>query len=235
MWEAVNTGKSAAVVTRSYGVYRKQTLDAELEVDTLRWLGDHGMPVPEVLDSGTDWLITRALPGVPGIASLTPDRRHLAIDALGDLTISLHGLPVTDCPYDRRINTVVAEAIERARSGVVDLDDLDRARAGWTVQQLIEALSAATPEAAAREDAVVTHGDLTLANIIIDPDTARVMGMVDTARLGQADRCADLALMARSLRDHASPAAADRYLRRCGWDPDDDHPLGFYRLLDEFF
>jgi aminoglycoside phosphotransferase len=235
MWEVVSTGKSAAIVSRSKGVYRKQTPEAELEASTLKWLGDHGMPVPDVLDVGADWLITAELRGTPGIANLPPERRHRAIDALAEMTTALHDLAISDCPWDRSVDTVVREAVERAHHGLIDLDDLDTSRSGWTAQQLIEALLAEAPRASARETAVVTHGDLTLANVIIDPDTAHVVGMIDTARLGKADRCADLGLMARSLRDHESLNAADRYLRRSGWDPEDDGPLAFYRLMDEFF
>jgi kanamycin kinase len=91
-----------------------------------------------------------------------------------------------------------------------------------------------------REVVTVTHGDWCLPNVVLDPDTITVTGVLDTARAGRADRYVDLALMHRSLgQETLNPQygrrLADRYLRRCGHDPVDDDKLEFYRLLDEFF
>ncbi len=84
---------------------------------------------------------------------------------------------------------------------------------------------------------MVCHGDLCVPNVILDPDTCRVSGLLDTGRLGVADRWLDLAIATRSLaggpNPQYGPAAADRYLARYGIDPDPGR-IAFYRLLDEF-
>lgn len=88
-----------------------------------------------------------------------------------------------------------------------------------------------------QEDLVVCHGDLSLPNVLMDPDSFAVTGVIDTGRLGMADRWADLAIATRSL---ASPNpqfgdwAVQRYLTAYGVSPD-IQKRDFYRLLDEFF
>jgi kanamycin kinase/aminoglycoside 3'-phosphotransferase-2 len=85
-----------------------------------------------------------------------------------------------------------------------------------------------------------THGNWCLPNVVLDPETARVTGLLDTGRVGRADRYPDLALMSRSLRSgELNPQygneLADHYLTRCGHDAADEDKLGFYALVDEFF
>src|SRR3954449_2313667 len=82
-----------------------------------------------------------------------------------------------------------------------DLDDLDEERRGWTRDRLVAELLATRP---ADEDLVVCHGDLTLDNVLFDPDTCRVTGVLDAGRLGVADRWVDLAIATRSLGSAAS-------------------------------
>ena len=59
----------------------------------------------------------------------------------------------------------------------------------------------------------------------------RVTGLVDTGRVGRADRCTDSALMNRSLRSgelnrQYGNELADHYLTRCGHDAADEDKLG---------
>ena len=91
-----------------------------------------------------------------------------------------------------------------------------------------------------REVFAVTHGDWCLPNVVLDPETVTVTGLLYTGRAGRADRYTDLALINRSLRsDGLNPQygneLADRYLDRCGHHSADDDKLGFYCLVDEFF
>jgi len=76
-----------------------------------------------------------------------------------------------------------------------------------------------------------THGDWYLPTVVLDPETVRVTGLVDTGRVGRADRCTDLALMNRSLRSgelnrQYGNELADHYLTRCGHDAVDEDKLG---------
>ena len=50
-----------------------------------------------------------------------------------------------------------------------------------------------------REVLAVTHGDWCLPNVVVDPEKLTVTGLLDTGRMGRADRYTDLALMNRSL------------------------------------
>jgi kanamycin kinase len=119
----------------------------------------------------------------------------------------------------------------------IDLLDLDDERAGWTSSQLWDAVVAARPST---EDVVVCHGDLCPPNIVIDPKDLSVAGLIDIARLGTADRYADLALATRSisseiLNPQYGPEYAERFLTRYGEETLDHARVDFYRLLDEFF
>jgi aminoglycoside phosphotransferase len=87
---------------------------------------------------------------------------------------------------------------------------------------------------------IAQEGDWCLPNVLLDPETVRVAALLDTGRVGRADRCTDLAQMNRSLRSgELNPQygneLADDYLNRCGHDAADDDKLGFYALVDEFF
>ncbi len=145
----------------------------------------------------------------------------------------------TRCPWPSARTTAVT--IPRARRaaalGLVDVENLEEQRSGWSLERLLGELDATRP---AREELVVCHGDLCLPNVLLDPDTLAVTGIVDVGRLGRADRYADLALATRSLSDTVlnpqyGPAYAARFLDRYGEAPIDGDRMDFYRLLDEFF
>jgi kanamycin kinase len=217
--EEVTGGRSGVRVTRRDGVYRKESADPRVDLvgegERLRWLRRFGIPAAEVLECRPGLLVTAAVPG-----RLADDPARVA-DALADLTHQLHAVPVTACPFDRRLAVTVPEVL----AADPDLDDLDEERRGWTRDRLVAELLATLP---ADEDLVVCHGDLTLDNVLFDPDTGRVTGLIDAGRLGVADRWVDLAIATRSLG-----SAASRFLERYGV-PVDPAKLAFYRLLDEF-
>lgn len=238
-WTAITTGKSGSSVWRLDGpslLYVKHGRDVADEVERLHWLAQHDIPVPKVVDVGTDWLVTTALSGRPAHEPWPAADRNRVVDAVADLTKQLHALPVDACPFDHTLAVAVPAAFANAREGRVDLDDLDDDRAGWSAAELIAALAAAEPP---EEDLVVGHGDLCLPNVLINPHTLRATGFVDVGRAGRADRYNDLAIITRSLgadgrNAQFGPDAADRFLIRYGAPRDDDR-FAFYRLLDEFF
>ncbi|MEV4637715.1 APH(3') family aminoglycoside O-phosphotransferase [Actinoplanes sp. NPDC049548] len=235
MWETVTTGLSGAVVTRRAGVYRKTSDDAGhdlvAEGERLTWLRAAGIPAAEVLACRPGLLETAEVPGRPASDPWPAADRPRVVDALAELTCRLHALPVAECPFDRRLAVTVPEAL----AADVALDMLDDERAGWSREQLVERLLATRPP---DEDLVVCHGDLCLPNVLLDPVTFEVTGVIDTGRLGVADRWVDLALTTRSLEDDINPqfgtGDADRFLARYGISPD-PAKRDFYRLLDEFF
>lgn len=163
--------------------------------------------------------------------------RAAVVDALADLAGALHAAPVGRCPFDRSLAVALLAARRAAATGLVDLARLDAQRRGWTVDRLLSELDAASPAAEAAEEPVVCHGDLCLPNVLLDPDTLVVTGMIDVGRLGVADRHADLASV--TLNPQYGPSHADRFLARYGahygGPPADPDQIAFYRLLDEFF
>lgn len=231
MWERVTIGQSGAAVSRRDGVYRKTSDVDDLvgEGERLVWLRANGIPAAEVLECEPGLLVTAEVPG-RSAAELWP-RVDRIVDSLADLTRALHALPVAECPFDRSLAVTVPEAL----AANPDLDDLDDDRAGWTRDRLVAELLATRP---ADEDLVVCHGDLSAPNVLFDPETGDVTGVVDVGRLGVADRWLDLAIATRSLTDNRNaqfgPAAEVRYLSRYGIAPNPEK-TAFYRLLDEFF
>jgi kanamycin kinase len=212
------------------------------EADRFVWLETQGIPTAEVVEAGTDgdrsWLVTVAVPGRPASGPWPEADLDAVVDAIADVTRRLHALRIDDCPFDRSLRHSIADARRAAARHEVDLDDLDDERVGVTAVQLLAQLEATRP---LTEDLVVCHGDLCLPNVIVDPHTQDVTGLIDVGRLGVADRYADLALMERSLgrdsrNDQFGPVRADRFLAAAdGERQPDQSKLAFYRLLDEFF
>lgn len=201
------------------------------EAERLNWLGAHGIPVPEVLDADRTFLLTREVDGRTAADAWSTESRPRVVDALARLTQNLHALPLEDCPFDRRLEVSIPEAMEAQ----VDLSDLDPERRGWSREQLVAKLLADRPE---QEDPVVCHGDLCLPNVLVDPDSFAVTGVIDAGRLGIADRWTDLAIATRSLSSPQNPQfgdwAAQQYLTAYGARLE-IQKRDYYRLLDEFF
>jgi aminoglycoside phosphotransferase len=253
-WVPVTLGLSGARVWRVDGdptYFVKTTEHAQVgdvgeslaaEAVRLEWLAAQGVRVPEIVDTGADeqfgWLVTTALSGRTASDPWPEAQREAVVDALADIAVSLHALPVDGCPFDRRLPVTVREALQAAESGRVDLDDLDTERAGWSAARLVDALVRTRPR---DEDPVVCHGDFCLPNVLLDPDTLALAGLVDVGRAGVADRHADIALITRSIahemNDQFPPTYADRLIDRYAAVTGvtiDPERIAFYRLLDEF-
>ncbi|WSY16174.1 aminoglycoside 3'-phosphotransferase [Embleya sp. NBC_00896] len=251
-WESVTDGESGADVYRLEGrdsLYLKVArtgphtdsgLDLAAEVARGEWAAKQGIPVAEILDHAVDatggWLLTRAVPGRSAADPWPVDQRAAVVDAVADAARALHELPLDTCPFDRSLAVTIPIARHAVAADLVDLADLDKHRLGRTAEDLLDELIATTPTT---EDLVVGHGDYTLPNVLLDPETRRVIALIDLGRLGRVDRHADPALVTRQLLDpedeQYGPAYADRFLAR--YDPAGDldpDRIEFYRLLDEF-
>ena len=229
-WEPETIGQSNARVWRGRGVHRKEgDPDAiAAEAERLAWLAGTGIPCPEIVEHTPGRLVTSTVPGRSAAEDWPADRLPRLVDGLTEVLRALQALAVAGCPFDRRLAISVAAAEANAAAGLVDLDDLDDERRGWTVDRLLAELRATRP---ATEEPVVSHGDLSLPNVLFDDD-GRVTGLVDLGLLGVADRHCDLALAGRSLLFNWGAGWAERLYARF---PDvDSERLAFYRLLDEF-
>lgn len=202
------------------------------EAARLRWLGSVGVQCPEVLnfiqESGQDWLLMSAVPGLD-LASSSQIEPGRLIDIAADALRALHQLDIRTCPFDHRLEQRLIVARARMEAGLIDQTDFDEERLGREPAELFEEMLAVRPQ---HEDLVVTHGDACLPNLLAHE--GRFSGFIDCGRLGVADRHQDLALVTWSIHHNFGEAWVTPFLRRYGIEADQKQ-LDFYRLLDEFF
>ncbi|WP_406053590.1 APH(3') family aminoglycoside O-phosphotransferase [Kribbella sp. NBC_00889] len=222
------TGLSGAEVRRVGNHFVKRDPAVGAEAERLEWLARQGIEVPRIVDHRQGVLTTSVVPGVPASFDWSGEQWPAVVATFVELARALHSLPIEDCPFRRDLDTTIAEARSRVAAGLVDLDNLEDAYAGWTGEQLLAQLERTRP---ASEDLVVCHGDLTLDNVLVDPRTGGLTGVIDVGRLGVADRWLDLAILQRELT--AEPFAA--LLAGYGLTGPDQDKLAFFILLDEFF
>ncbi|SOB80104.1 aminoglycoside 3'-phosphotransferase-1 [Sphingomonas guangdongensis] len=244
-WARDRVGESGAAVYRLHGragapeLYLKHGAgptadDVVDEAVRLRWLAAH-LPAPAVVRFATSadeaWLLTTALPGRTAYQLLETGGGEAAavVDALADLLVRLHAVPVHACTFisDHARRLLLARA--RINAGLVDEDDFDEEREGWSAEQVWDALDELLPLV---PDLVVTHGDYSLDNILLQDEA--VTGCIDVGRLGIADRYQDLAVMWNCLGEFGSDLQ-QRFLARYGIDRLNERKLRFHLLLDELF
>lgn len=250
-WIPVTTGESGAAVFRSadgarYAKHVPATDPAgaaalAAERDRVAWLAGQGVKGPRVLDWHSDGtgarLVTAAVPGVPADRLPADDLRACWI-RIAEAVRALHALPATRCPYRRDLDDVMGVARDVVARGAVHPEFLPEEQQHTPAAELLARLE---PQVSRRrkqaaDDTVVCHGDLTLPNIVLDPDTLDVSGFVDLGRLGLADRHTDLALLLANSREtwptEAEARARDaEFAEHYGVAPDPGR-LRFYLHLD---
>jgi aminoglycoside 3'-phosphotransferase I len=243
-WARDRVGESGAAIYRLHGRARAPDLylkhgtgliadDVVDEAVRLRWLAPH-LPAPPTIrhDVVPDqaWLLTTALPGRTAYQWLDAgDNAAAIVDVLADFIRQLHAVPVAACPFASDHFRRLACARARIDAGLVDEEDFDDERRGWSAEQVWAALQELLPLA---PDPVVTHGDYSLDNILLE--RGRVTGCIDVGRLGVADRYQDIAVMWNCLGEFGADLQ-QRFLRRYGIDRPDERRLRFHLLLDELF
>ncbi|WP_216215535.1 APH(3') family aminoglycoside O-phosphotransferase [Amycolatopsis aidingensis] len=252
-WEHVATRSYGTTIhrvrgDRTYYVKTSPIVDTadlrfhpENEAARLRWLARMGFPVPEVVEVGgtaeRSWLVTTAVTGMPAAGPWSPAERARVVGAVAELAAALHALPERACPFDRTLAVTLPRCRAAVRLGTVDLDDIEEHRRGWSAERLLAELDA-TP-VPPEDDIVVCHGDLCLDNVLLDPETLTVTGVLDTGRLGRADRWLDLSVAMRDIGEERQewgfgPAHATLFRARYGLSGMDYAKRDYYRLLDEF-
>lgn len=202
------------------------------EIEKLRWLAAQDIPAPAVVATADEgafhYLLMSALPGEDLSAALLPPDTKVEIAATA--LRRLHAVPVSACPFDTAIATVIERAAARLEAGLVDEADFDAENRGRSGADLLVTLKAKRPRQA---DLVVAHGDATLANLIADgPHFA---GFVDCGRLGVADRYQDLAIAARDIAGELGERYLPPFFKAYGIAAIDLARLSYYRIVDEFF
>ncbi|MBY9062104.1 APH(3')-I family aminoglycoside O-phosphotransferase [Sphingomonas yunnanensis] len=204
------------------------------EMTRLVWLAPR-VAVPALThftrDTDAAWLVTRALDGETAYQLLEtePEQRVAVVDALANFLRRLHALPPADCPFTADHRHRLRRARARIDAGLVEGDEFDDARRGWSAEQVWAALTALTPFTA---ESVVTHGDYSLDNLLLRDGS--VLGCIDVGRAGIADRYQDIAILWNCLGEFGG-ALQERFLDRYGARPLDRRRLDFHLMLDELF
>ncbi|MEV0341669.1 phosphotransferase [Nocardia sp. NPDC050713] len=215
-----------ALVNGAYWVKRGPRATAEH--DRLDWLRVRGIRVPEVAAFAEDVLVL-ADAGAPSLAARESDGRTASPSIgtiMGELLRRLHALPIAECPFDGRLDTVLAQARRHVLEGLVDPDDFDDDNSDLAPEQVLDRLLAERPRT---EDLVVAHGDFTPPNVLENGI------LLDVGGLGVADRYRDLALAERDLREDFGDDEVRAFFAAYGLDAPDRARLDYYRLLDELF
>lgn len=203
------------------------------EIDVMRWLGERAK-TPTILWAGACkagyGLVSEVAAGTP-VSHVGEDQARAALIAtIGALT-ALHALPYADCPFDRTLTARFPMVQANVEAGLVDEEDFDDERAGWTAAQALAHAHATAPTS---EDLVLTHGDASLPNFIWSPGHA--VTLLDLGRFGVADRYQDLAIFLRSAkRNHPHVDARALLRKHYPLAEVDERACEFYRLMDEFF
>jgi aminoglycoside 3'-phosphotransferase-1 len=141
----------------------------------------------------------------------------------------IHAIPTSECPFTSGHAYRLARARARIDAHLVDEDDFDDEREGWTVEQVWDAMQALLP---LTPDSVVTHGDFSLDNLLLLD--GEVLGCIDVGRVGIADRYQDLAIAWNCLAEFGV-SLQERFLERYGVLKPDRDKLHFHLMLDELF
>jgi streptomycin 3"-kinase len=247
-WQQVLGGESGALVLvdRAHGRYAKIVSSARLaelvdERDRTDWLSHTDIPCAAVLDwresSAGACLVTQAVDGVPA-SELDAAALRRAWPSMVQMLRDLHSIATDQCPFDRGLGHMLSLAEPTVAEGRVVVEFLPAALQHTPPGQILEQIKAEVPIRLAQERAglVVCHGDLCLPNVLLDPVTGKVQGLIDLARLGKADPYGDIALLIATARHHWSDQAIvaraeEEFGRIYGAELDPDR-LDFYLRLD---
>jgi aminoglycoside 3'-phosphotransferase-1 len=208
--------------------------DITAEMVRLQWLTER-VPVPEVRHfvcfSDRAFLLTTAVVGMTAYDCLLldADRRPETVAALGRFLRMFHSLPVGECPFNSNHELRLVDARKNLESGQVDESDFDSDHNGWSGEQVWAQMLAILPM---NFDRVVTHGDFSLGNILIE--NGSVAGCVDVGRAGAADPYQDLAILWHNLGEFGGNLQMHLF-RAYGIAEPDLPKIQFHLCLDEFF
>ena len=242
-WARDTVGESGSAVYRLYGKagapdlflkYGKDAIadDISDEMARLLWLGRH-IPVPAltqfVRTRDQAWLLMTALRGKTAhqVLASSPNACNAIVDALAAFLRRLHAIPVSECPFRGDHVLRLHHARMRIDAGLVDVDGFDAGREGWTAEQVWLEIERVLP---LTFDSVVTHGDFSLDNILVNE--GEIVGCIDVGRVGIADPYRDLAVIWNSIGD-VNPLLQERLFLQYGIHDPDQRRLKFHLMLDE--
>jgi aminoglycoside phosphotransferase (APT) family kinase protein len=198
------------------------------------------LPVPEVLevrraDEATGLpalLVTSFLPGERGdllLARLGAGGRERVGARLGDLVADLGGMPMlSPGPFADGRLTIGAFTADDGRpiDGLPAWVELHERLLGWWTSDELDGLREVAVEGQALLDTVtrhcLVHSDLNLKNVLLDPGSLDVTGLVDWEHAHAGHPFTDLGNLLRLERDATfADAVLAAYVARRGGRPDD--------------
>ncbi|MDT9001442.1 APH(3') family aminoglycoside O-phosphotransferase [Paucibacter sp. APW11] len=223
------------------------------EAARMGWLRRHAAPLRPVLPalqhfeqtSATQaWLLSTAMPGRTAYQwledELSAEQQRTLVQSIAQQLRVLHQLPALACPFNAGADLRLALAGQRLAAGLVDAEDFDEAREGWTPEDVWQRLQALRPTLLspegcehADEGLVLTHGDYSLDNLLLD-EQGHITGLIDLGRLGLADRYQDLAILWNCLAEFG-PGLQELMWASYGIASPDSARLEFHLCLDEMF
>ena len=203
------------------------------EVQILDWLLGK-LPVPEVIEfvqgSENEYLLLSEVPGINCVEAMELLDHRRIVQLLAEGLHMIHSLEISDCPFDEGILQKLSNAEQNIRHDLIDEDDFDEERRGWTSRQVLDLLRKEPPP---ESDLVFNHGDYCLPNILIQDD--RISGFIDLGRAGVSDRYNDLAIASRSIAYNLGATFESQFFQVFGIDQVDAEKIAYYRLMDELF
>jgi kanamycin kinase len=214
----------------SPAIYAGTTYSVLREASVLQWLSGK-LNVPEVIltaqDEEREYMITRAVPGVP-LAELIGTKRPV-LELFHEALRQMQSVSIANCPFDSAAAVRLKELAFLLSQGLIDEDYDFNAWPGInTPQDLLAHLHATAPQ----EDLVFSHGDLGDSNIFVTGNDE--LHFIDLGRGGKADRWLDIAFIHRNLREEISARSAADFLRQLN-QADQSAKRVFFEQLDELF
>lgn len=187
-------------------------------------------PVPKVLDFGEDdegsWLVTDGIDAENAVSERWIKDPTVAVAAIGEGLRAMHdALPMKDCPFSWSIEDRVLRAKERIARGETHPTKWHEDFRNLSLEKVSDELTSQPTES----ELVVCHGDACAPNTLIN-DKGQWVAHVDMAKLGIADRWADVAIAAWSTQWNYGPGWENLLYDSYGIDPD-QRKIRFYRLL----
>ena len=222
----------------------KQRKENDDTVEMMRWLNGR-IPVPRVLCYETDekvqYLLMSRINGRMACDTYYLEHPEELISLLAKAIKLLWSIDISECPRHRGLETELAEAKERVRLGLVDVDDAEPETFGKegfeNAKELLSRLEDNKPEM----EPVLSHGDFCLPNIFFD--NGDISGFIDLNYTAVADKWKDIALCYRSLKHNIdgsyggkvyANANPDMLFEKLEIEPD-WNKIRYYTLMDELF
>lgn len=207
-------------------------LDAAAEAQHLRWLQGR-LPVPEVVHHSMhdelDFLLITEIEGVPSHHPKLRAHKRRVVELLAETLTAVSEIDIEDCPFGFTLDHELEAIEERIRNDLYDEEVFeDDGRAPDEVfQRLVRDRDFV-------QNDVFTHGDLCMANIILDRDATAVEGIIDWGTAGIGDVHRDLMALSWSVEANLGERWVPRFYE--AWNGEiDAFRVEYFGDLDMFF